>query len=264
MAICPYKRKNVINYREKYKRLLSEFERLGGNLQGVSHIYSLENEAKLRREMSKLGATQSSQMSQIGQKSQPKEENTPLIIDYPPALHPIYLAKKNYWLRACSLKLALNALLAKEEEKARNLQQQLWQLFEEMDTCDAVLNHWTKYKRILTSVSPLEGAEGGLPDKLQHLSPIQLVQRLHTLRSNIVSREKSLKKWREQATYTVPPLEGEGGNFTLQEKILRKTEELEQMKLLVKKIEKKVSEVVPQKKLNNLTVHRNEKQIIMK
>lgn len=243
MAICPYKRKNVINYREQYKRLLSEFERLGGNLQGVSHIYSLENEAKLRREMSKLanlgisklGYTQGSQMSQ---KSQPKEENTPLIVDYPPALHPIYLAKKNHWLQACSLKLALNALPAKEEEKALNLQQQLWQLFEEMDTCDAVLNHWKKYKRILTSVSPLKGAEGGLPDKLQHLSPVQLVQRLYTLRSNIVSREKSLKKW-------VRAAQTEENNFTLQEKILRKTEELEQMKLLVKKIEKKVSKVVP-------------------
>ena len=240
------------NYREQYKHLLSEFERLGGNLQGVSRIYSLENEAKLRREMSKLANSGISKLEDIkgshSSKPKPKEENTPLIVDYPPALHPIYLAKKNHWLQACSLKLTLNALPAKEEEKARNLQQQLWQLFEKMDTCDAVLNHWTKYKRILTSVSPLEDAEGGLPDKLQHLSPIQLVQRLHTLRSNIVSREKSLKKWREQATYTVPPLEGEGGNFTLQEKILRKTEELEQMKLLVKKIEKKVSEVVPSEK----------------
>ena len=252
MAICPYKRKKVINYREKYKRLLSEFERLGGNLQGVSHIYSLENEAKLRREMSKLTNSRISKLEDIKEshrnQAKPKEDIVPLIADFPPTLHPIYLAKKNHWLQACSLKLALNALPAKEEEKARNLQQQLWQLFEEMDTCDAVLNHWTKYKRILTSVSPLEGAEGGLPDKLQHLSPVQLVQRLHTLRSNIVSREKSLKKWREQATYTVPPLEGGGGNFTLQEKILRKTEELEQMKLLIKKIEKKVSEAVPQKK----------------
>jgi len=235
----------VINYREKYKRLLSEFERLGGNLQGVSRIYSLENEAKLRRAMSelansgisKLEDTQGSQNSSTNQ-PKPKEENTPLIVDYPPALHPIYLAKKNLWLQACSLKLTLNALPAKEEEKARNLQQQLWQLFEEMDTCDAVLNHWTKYKRILTSVSPLDETEGGLPNKLQHLSPVQLVQRLHTLRSNIVSREKSLKRW-------VRAAQAEENNFILQEKILRKTEELEQIKLLVKKIEKKVSKVVP-------------------
>ena len=44
----------MINYREQYKRLLTEYERLGGNLQGVPRFYSLENEAKLRREMSKL------------------------------------------------------------------------------------------------------------------------------------------------------------------------------------------------------------------
>lgn len=232
----------MINYREQYKRLLREFERLGGNLQGVSRFFSLENEAKLRREMSKLANSRISKLKDIKEshtnQSKPKEDTVPLIANFPPALHPIYLAKKNHWLRACSLKLALNALPAKEEEKARNLQQQLWQLFEEMDTCDAILNHWTKYKRILTSVSPLEGAEGGLPNKLQHLSPVQLVQRLHTLRSNIVSREKSLKKWSEQA-------QAENASFTLQEKILRKTEELEQMKLLIKKIEKKISEVVP-------------------
>lgn len=235
----------MINYREQYKRLLSEFERLGGNLQGVSRIYSLENEAKLRRAMSelansgisKLEDTQGSQNSSTTQ-PKPKEENTPLIVDYPPALHPVYLAKKTYWLQACSLKLTLNALPAKEEEKARNLQQQLWYLFEEMDACDAVLNHWTKYKRILTTVSPLEGAGGGLPDKLQHLTPVQLVQRLHTLRSNIVSREKSIRRWNEQAQV-------DKDNFTLKEKILRKREEVEQMKLLVKKIEKKISEVVP-------------------
>lgn len=233
----------MINYREQYKRLLSNFERLGGNLQGVSRIYSLENEAKLRREMNKLANSgisklEDTQGSQNSYTTQPKEENTPLIVDFPPALHPVYLAKKTHWLRACSLKLVLNALPAKEEEKARNLQQQLWQLFEEMDACDAVLNHWTKYKRILTSVSSLDETEGGLPNKLQHLSPVQLVQRLHTLRSNIVSREKSLKRW-------VRAAQAEENNFTLQEKILRKTEELEQMKLLVKKIEKKISEIVP-------------------
>nr|DAN14055.1 MAG TPA: hypothetical protein [Caudoviricetes sp.] len=192
--------------------------------------------------MSKLANSEISKLEDIKEnhtnKSKPKENTVPLIADFPPTLHPIYLAKKNLWLRACSLKFALNALPAKEEEKAHNLQQQLWQLFEEMDTCDAILNHWTKYKRILTSVSPLEGAGGGLPDKLQHLSPVQLVQRLHTLRSNIVSREKSIRRWNEQAQV-------DKDNFTLKEKILRKREEVEQMKLLVKKIEKKISEVVP-------------------
>ena len=226
----------MTNYREQYKRLLTEYERLGGNLQGVPRFYSLENEAKLRREMSKLANKPISKLenepiSPCGSHQIDKSANRQidkLISDYPQSLHPIYLAKKNHWLKACSLKLSLNALPAHQESQARTLQQQLWQLFEEMDACDTVLDHWLKYKRILLPDAPSQ------EEALDKLSPTQLVQRLHTLRSNIVSREKSLKKWRLQAA------ESEGENFTLAEKIFRKTEELEQLKLLVKTIEKKI------------------------
>ena len=228
------------NYREQYKRLLSEYERLGGNLQGVPRFYSLENEAKLRREMSKLTNLPMSQLAPEPPKGDnPKIDNKPdvhyslfsvhLISDYPQALHPVYLAKKNHWLQACSLKLQLNALPADQESQARALQQQLWHLFEEMDACDTILDHWLKYKRILLPPNPTQ------EEALDKLSPTQLVQRLHTLRSNIVSREKSLIKWRLQAA------ESEEENFTLIEKIFRKTEELKQLKLLVKTIEKKIN-----------------------
>jgi len=226
----------MTNYREQYKRLLTEYERLGGNLQGVPRFYSLENEAKLRREMSKLANKPISKLenepiSPCGSHQIDKSANRQidkLISDYPQSLHPVYLAKKNHWLQACSLKLSLNALPADQESQARALQQQLWHLFEEMDACDTILDHWSKYKRILSSPAPTQ------EEALDKLSPTQLVQRLHTLRSNIVSREKSLKKWRLQAA------ESEGENFTLAEKIFRKTEELEQLKLLVKTIEKKI------------------------
>lgn len=217
----------MTNYREQYKRLLTEYERLGGNLQGVPRFYSLENEAKLRREISKL---ENEKISKLENEEISKLENEPnrLIADYPQTLHPVYLAKKNHWLQACSLKLSLNALPAHQESQARALQQQLWHLFEEMDACDTVLDHWLKYKRILLPAAPSQ------EEALDKLTPVQLVQRLHTLRSNIVSREKSLIKWRLQAA------ESEGENFTLIEKIFRKTEELKQLKLLVKTIEKKL------------------------
>ena len=223
------------NYREQYKRLLIEYERLGGNLQGVPRFYSLENEAKLRREMSKLSNFPMSQLAPEPPKGDnPKIDKSAnqkidkLISDYPQALHPLYLAKKKHWLQACSLKLQLNALPADQESQARTLQQQLWHLFEEMDACDTVLDHWSKYKRILLPANPTQ------EEALDKLSPTQLVQRLHTLRSNIVSREKSLIKWRLQAA------ESEKENFTLIEKIFRKTEELKQLKLLLKTIEKKI------------------------
>lgn len=218
----------MINYREQYKRLLIEYERLGGNLQGVPRFYSLENEAKLRREMSKLANKPISKLENEPISPCGSHQIDKLISDYPQSLHPVYLAKKNHWLQACSLKLSLNALPADQESQARALQQQLWQLFEEMDACDTVLDYWSKHKRILSSANPTQEEE------LDKLTPTQLVQRLHTLRSNIVSREKSLKKWRLQAA------ESEGENFTLVEKIFRKTEELEQLKLLIKTIEKKI------------------------
>lgn len=230
----------MTNYREQYKRLLTEYERLGGNLQGVPRFYSLENEAKLRREMSQLANKPMSQCANEPNRQIDKSANSPcgshqidkLISDYPQTLHPVYLAKKKHWLQACSLKLSLNALPADQESQARALQQQLWQLFEEMDACDTVLDHWLKYKRILLPAAPSQ------EEALDKLSPTQLVQRLHTLRSNIVSREKSLIKWRLQAA------ESEGENFTLIEKIFRKTEELKQLKLLVKTIEKKIENEV--------------------
>ena len=218
----------MTNYREQYKRLLTEYERLGGNLQGVPRFYSLENEAKLRREMSKLANKPISKLENEPISPCGSHQIDKLISDYPQALHPVYLAKKNHWLQACSLKLSLNALPADQESQARTLQQQLWQLFEEMDACDTILDYWSKHKRILSSANPTQ------EEALDKLSPTQLVQRLHTLRSNIVSREKSLKKWRLQAA------ESEGENFTLAEKIFRKTEELEQLKLLIKTIEKKI------------------------
>ena len=215
--------------------MLTEYERLGGNLQGVPRFYSLENEAKLRREIRKLenepiSKLANKQISKLENEPISKLENEPnrLISDYPQALHPVYLAKKNHWLKACSLKLSLNALPAHQESQARALQQQLWHLFEEMDACDTVLDYWSKHKRILSSPAPSQ------EEALDKLTPMQLVQRLHTLRSNIVSREKSLIKWRLQAA------ESEGENFTLIEKIFRKTEELKQLKLLVKTIEKKI------------------------
>lgn len=234
----------MTNYREQYKRLLTEYERLGGNLQGVPRFYSLENEAKLRREMSKLANKPISKLENELNPETDKLANSPcgshqidkLISDYPQTLHPVYLAKKNHWLQACSLKLSLNALPADQESQARTLQQQLWRLFEEMDACDTILDYWSKHKRILSSANPTQ------EEALDKLSPTQLVQRLHTLRSNIVSREKSLKKWRLQAA------ESEGENFTLAEKIFRKTEELEQLKLLVKTIEKKIENEVDTKK----------------
>lgn len=254
-----------MDYRAQYRQLVRELERLGGDLRGVPRYYSLEAEAKVRRlikerqggggeppqanrgdpprggeppqggeppransgEPPRTSGEQGGEPPRGGESPQTdKGGRADLIADYPVALHGVYRAKRETWLRACSLKLTLNAIPMEEEDKARELQRQLWQLFEAMDNYDVVLQYWRDHKRILEPVR----------EDYSRLTPVELVQRRNTLRSNIVSREKSLAKWEEQAKRE----EGMSGRslWVLQEKIARKREEVEQMKLQVKEIEK--------------------------
>ena len=262
-----------MDYRAQYRQLVRELERLGGDLRGVSAYYSLEAEAKVRRlikerqggapprggespQTDKGGGELGGEPPRANRESprtkdkgelpfaptaggeQVKKED--LIADYPVALHGVYRAKREAWLRACSLKLSLNQVPMEEEDKARELQRQLWQLFQAMDNYDVVLQYWRDHKRILEPQK----------EDYSRLTPVELVQRRNTLRSNIVSREKSLAKWEAQARseelrvkseeLSVKSEEGMTVRslWVLQEKIARKREEVEQMKLQVKEIEK--------------------------
>ena len=233
-----------MDYRAQYRQLVGDLERLGGDLRGVPRYYSLEAEAKVRRLIKERqgGAPPwGGEPPQGGEPPRTKDtgelpfaptvggeqaKREDLIADYPVALHGVYRAKREAWLRACSLKLTLNAVPMEEEDKARELQRQLWQLFSAMDNYDVVLQYWRDHKKILEPQK----------EDYSRLTPVELVQRRNTLRSNIVSREKSLAKWEEQAK------SGEGMTtrslWVLNEKIARKREELEQMKLQVKEVEK--------------------------
>ena len=257
-----------MDYRAQYRQLVRELVRLGGDLRGVPHYYSLEAEAKVRRlikERQGSGGGEPPRAKDKGElpfappagggepprggdlldkgewqfaptvggeqggESPRANGGADLIADYPVALHGVYRAKREAWLRACSLKLTLNAVPMEEEDKARELQRQLWQLFDAMDNYDVVLQYWRDHKKILEPQK----------EDYSRLTPVELVQRRNTLRSNIVSREKSLAKWEAQA-------KGEEGMTTrslwvLQEKIARKREEVAQMKLQVKEIEKLVT-----------------------
>ena len=245
-----------MDYRAQYRQLVGELERLGGDLRGVPRYYSLEAEAKVRRlikERQGSGGGESPRTKDKGELpfaptaggwepplgGAPPQANSgaaDLIADYPVALHGVYRAKREAWLRACSLKLTLNAIPMEEEDKARELQRQLWQLFSAMDNYDVVLQYWRDHKKILEPQK----------EDYSRLTPVELVQRRNTLRSNIVSREKSLAKWEEQVKREELRVKSEGGMsgrslWVLNEKIARKREEVEQMKLQVKEVEKLLS-----------------------
>ena len=249
-----------MDYRAQYRQLVGELERLGGDLRGVPRYYSLEAEAKVRRLIKERQggggapprggeppqANGGGEQTDKGGGESPQTDKggrADLIADYPVALHGVYRAKREAWLRACSLKLSLNQVPMEEEDKARELQRQLWQLFDAMDNYDVVLQYWRDHKRILEPVR----------EDYSRLTPVELVQRRNTLRSNIVSREKSLAKWEEQVKSEELrvkseelSVKSEGGMtvrslWVLNEKIARKREEVEQMKLQVKEIEKLVT-----------------------
>lgn len=245
-----------MDYRAQYRQLVRELERLGGDLRGVPRYYSLEAEAKVRRLIKERqgGGGEPPRANRESPRTKDKGElpfaptvggeqggepprangGADLIADYPVALHGVYRAKREAWLRACSLKLTLNAIPMEEEDKARELQRQLWQLFSAMDNYDVVLQYWRNHKKILEPQK----------EDYSRLTPVELVQRRNTLRSNIVSREKSLAKWEEQ-------VKSEEGMTTrslwvLNEKIARKREEVAQMKLQVKEVEKLLSPLAPE------------------
>lgn len=235
-----------MDYKAQYRELVNELERLGGDLRGVPRYYSLSAEAKVRRLIKERSAqptcapeSQSTSTSGVTPQSgePPQKSGEPAkkmdwIADYPVALHGVYRAKQEAWLRACSLKLSLNQVPMEDEGKACEIQRQLWQLFETMDNCDVMLQYWRDHKKILEPVQ----------EDYSRLTPMELVQRRNTLRSNIVSREKSLAKWEEQVKSEELRVKSEGGMtvrslWVLNEKIARKREEVEQMKLQVKEIE---------------------------
>lgn len=241
-----------MDYRAQYRQLVRELERLGGDLRGVPRYYSLEAEAKVRRLIKERQGGESPRGGEPprakdkgelpfaptvgGEQGGEQAKREDLIADYPVALHGVYRAKREAWLRACSLKLTLNAIPMEEEDKARELQRQLWQLFDAMDNYDVVLQYWRDHKKILEPQK----------EDYSRLTPVELVQRRNTLRSNIVSREKSLAKWEEQVKSEELRVKSEGGMsgrslWVLQEKIARKREEVVQMKLQVKEIEKLVT-----------------------
>ncbi|GIM62000.1 hypothetical protein CAPN008_20500 [Capnocytophaga canis] len=117
----------------------------------------------------------------------------------------------------------MNHLPDKEVNKALNLQRIILELFEKMDSFNAILDHWTEHKRILKPQT----------EDFSTLSAMELIKKRNALRSNLVSREKSLAKWKSEAEKL-----SDKTPLRLKSKILRKTEEIEQIKLTIKELDK--------------------------
>lgn len=179
---------------ENYEKLKKRFIDLGGaeRLLRSLRFFSWANEAKLKYEIRRLEQKQTQPAAHAvssPQKQepsyQPKADFQDFILNYPPDLHPTFIARKNYFLQACSLKIQLNELPENEPQKAAELQWKIWQLFQMMDKMHTALKHWQLYKRILPTQNPHD---------LSHIPPTQLDLKRRNLRSNRTRRAQTLHK----------------------------------------------------------------------
>ncbi len=223
------------------KGLVSEYLKLGGSQKFVDSLpsgYSMSVEARLRSELRKLKETtvtnkvafvpneiqktdneDSNGISIETSKQEQSAFNGDLISDYPVSLHPVYLARKTQFLKACSLKMQLNELPPTQEKEAFELQWQIWKCFAAVDDVTYKLNYWKENKRFL---------EDGPTEDFSDLSQSELVQRRNTLRSNASNRSKTILKM-EQQLLTVP----ETKKLKIKDKLLKKREQLRQIQLQI-------------------------------
>jgi len=181
--------------RTDYQALIKTCEHLGAArsiLKNITPYYTLKSEARLRYEIRKL--KQGKAYSSVRQSLVPRtqlisakraESVVGLISEYPTELHEKYMERRKKFLTACSLKMQLNALSENQIQPALALQYKIWRLFQFVDRANEILLHYRETKGVL-SVHP--------QTDFSRLSALQCVQRRNTLRSNLVSRKKTLEK----------------------------------------------------------------------
>lgn len=112
----------------------------------------------------------------------PESNYKPLrVSDFPMALHPVYLKKKQDFGMACSLKMQLNNLPDENEEEALKMCLEIDRLFDAIELAWKQLDHYSETKSILNVVI----------NDFQNLTPAQHLQRRNQLRSN---RSKAIKR----------------------------------------------------------------------
>lgn len=229
----------TMNYKENYKNLIAEYLEKGGSksfIAKLSTVYSLQNEAKLRFELKRLKPVSSEETPQTEPVMVSPEEtvvpltetivseaktlnNIGLISEYPLQLHSVYSERKQQFIKACSLKMQLNALPSGEELKAFELQKQIISCFDFIDDANKQLEYYREFKRILPTENKVD---------FSTLSPTELFKKRNTLRSNISNRLKTIEKLQKELE--TAPLKTK---LRLQDKLSKKLEELEVIKLQV-------------------------------
>lgn len=176
---------------KQHEILLEKYTALGGDARIINAVknFSLKNYAKLKYEYSKI----ENKTTAPPPETPPKEATPPpqkigfkdFISDYPAQLHPTYRKRLEVWLSLCSLKIQLNEIPPRQEEKAFALQYQIYLLFKEMDRLEHILKHYRQYKRIMPTETKKDFSEK---------TELELYKQRNNLRSLITRREQTIAK----------------------------------------------------------------------
>lgn len=227
--------------RDAHKILIEQYLSLGGSAQKVKAIssFSLGNHAKLKYFIKQLNATPVDVAEEKGTKITEKSTKTvaptekqknsifsDLISNYPKELHHAFKMRYDHWLDACSLKIELNDVDLKDEEKALEIQCKLMRNLESMDQCQKALEYYQKNKRVL---------ETETKSNFDNLSPLELIKKRNNLRSSISKRQVTLKKMEKD----LPKKTDTKYNLKLH-LLNRKKEEIQKLKNMVLKLDEMI------------------------
>ncbi|WP_417365924.1 hypothetical protein [Flavobacterium beibuense] len=132
---------------------------------------------------------------------------------YPPELHDTYRDRINCFYKACSLKIILNGLDDDAEEEAFSIQLQIEELWDRIDSCWTILNHWKQHKRIMPVKTTVD---------FNTLNAIQLVKRRDQIQTSISKRLPTINKLEME-------VEASPEDKTKLNRLNKKREELQQL-----------------------------------
>lgn len=145
---------------------------------------------------------------------------------YPMELHSTYRQRVSDFYLACELKFQLNSLADDDENAALNIIIQLDDLWTRIDRAWMILGHWKDHNRIM----PTESHED-----FSQVSGNKLLMLRDNLQSSISKREKTIESMQER-------VKASPEDRTLLNLLNRKLEQLEQKKLDLETIRKKLKD----------------------
>lgn len=165
-------------------------------------------------------------LQEIIQASAAVSFNKETMADYPSELHSTYRQRVSDFYLACELKFQLNATPDDDESNALKIIIQLDDLWTRIDRAWMILGHWKDHNRLM----PTESHED-----FSQVSGNKLLMLRNNLQSNISKREKTVQSISER-------VKASPEDRTVLNLYNRKLEQLEQMKIDLETIKKRLKD----------------------